>query len=233
MRLERRVDSFLQKHYNEFTCLPSREYVTKRGKQRFRLPKRFTKELARLLGLLHGDGNMSGNRILFTDKCKPFHAKIRALFRKEFGLTLNLFEDRLRNSCYSHTKNKVIYEFFVEVLEAPRGAVRANLRIPKFIWDWSDELKSAYVGGLFDAEGSVSKRQAEIGFYSTSEELFDFVKAFLQRSGISFSVYRRRRHKNEEFEIHVYGKDDLKRFAREVDFFHPEKKKRLALFLRH
>lgn len=229
MRLELRVSS-LSQNYGELKENP-KELVFQKRKKRIRLPKIWTCELAWLLGLMHGDGNTSGKRLLFTDKCKKFQEVIHRVFKKIFGVQLNLFHDKNRHSYYSHTKNRLLYAFFTETLEVPKGAVRKNLKIPKFVKRFNSKLKAAYICGLFDAEGSVRKRQAQVSFYTTTKELFEFVGNFLKNKKIEFSTYTRKRGKKKEFEIHVYGRDDLARFNKFVELKHPEKRKRLTLFL--
>ncbi len=173
---------------------------------------------------------MSGNRILFTDECREFHDVIRRLFFKVFSIQLNLFEDKARHTFYSHTKNKAVYAFFVRVLEVPEGPVR-TLSAPTYLERLDDKLLAEYVGGLFDAEGSVSNRQAEVCFYTTSKPLFNVVSRFLKKIRVNYSTYIRTRRARKEFDLHIYGRDDVKAFSKRVQFMHPEKRKRLALIL--
>lgn len=196
------------------------------------IPKDFSEDLCWLLGLLHGDGNMSSGRILFCDKDERFHKVVtQRVFRRVFGISLNLFHDVKRNSFYSHVKNKQIFAFLTRVLQVPSGAVRNQLRVPTFLNALSDSLKAAYVAGLFDAEGSVRFRQAELHIPITSKEIWSFVCRFLDAHAIACSPRIRRRRKRAEYEIYVYGKTRLKHFSDLVPIRHPRKSRRLALFV--
>src|SRR3989344_1794205 len=145
-----------------------------------KLPKRLTKKLCRVIGIIHGDGNMSSSRIHITDKCLDYHIQVlQPLFKDVFNLELNLFHDKNRNSYYSHVKDKKVYKYLTETLEIPKGAVRKNLKIPNYIKSLQDSLKASYISGLFDAECYISKRQAEISFSITCQEIFEFIKEFL------------------------------------------------------
>ena len=96
-----------------------------------KIPTTITKKLCRIIGIIHGDGNMSLSRIHITDKCLEYHKKIlHPLFKDVFGIKLNLFHDRNRNSYYSHIKDKKVYKYLTENLEIPKGSVRKNLFIP-------------------------------------------------------------------------------------------------------
>lgn len=219
MRLERRVRNLMKKG-------------RKKPLLKVRLPTKITPDLCRLLGLLHGDGNMSGGRVLLTDQNREFHKTIGGIFKSVFGLSPNIFHDINRNTHYSHTKSVLVYRFLNEVMEVPKGAVRQNLRVPAYMEKLGRHLQAEYVGGLFDAEGCVKRRQAELNISTTSKSVFEFLGEFLGGIGVDYSKYIRKRHINPEYELYIYGKDDLHKFARYVSFRHPSKKKRMANFLK-
>ena len=231
MRLECRVLEFLQQNSDiqkldtYFTC--------KKSPYRVLLPIKFTKELCRIIGIIHGDGNMSGGRIHITDKNFKYHKIINTLFQNTFGISLNLYHDKKRNSYYSHIKNSIIYRYLTEVLEIPKGAVRKNLKIPSFIKTLNLELQAEYIAGLFDAEGHIRIRQAEIDFSTSTEDIFQLISEFLTKIQIKFSTRIRHRRKNPEFEIFIYGKNNLQKFNNFIHLKHPAKLKRIKFFFPH
>jgi intein-encoded DNA endonuclease-like protein len=205
----------------------------KKSKTLVKLPVDFTPDLCRIIGIIHGDGNMSGKRIHITDQNLEYHEYLKELFRKTFGITLNIFHDKNRNSFYSYSKNSIVYKYLTEVLEIPNGPIRQNLKVPKFLKKLPLKLQSEYVAGLFDSESHIRKRQAEIDFSTTSKDVWSFIKDYLKKIGIKFSCRIRKRRKNPEFEIFIYGKNNLKIFNQFLNLKHPEKRKRLQLFLPH
>ena len=224
--LECRVKEFLEKHKDIKKI--DNNFTVKRSIYKVNLPNEITEDLFRFIGILHGDGNMSFKRIHISDKSENYHEfVIRPLFQRIFGIKLNIFNDKNRNTYYSYIKNTVIYRFLTEVLEVPNGAVRANLFVPIFIKETTTKLKAAHVAGLFDSEGHISKRQAEINFSTTSEELFNFVKDFLDKINVKFSIYLRDRRKNREYELYIYGKNNIRTFTDSVKINHPDKLSRL------
>ena len=222
MRLESRVKVFIKNNKNiEKT---NSGFKTKKSKTTVKLPIKISEELLRLIGIIHGDGNMSFNRVHITDKSREYHEKlIIPTFEKLFGIRMNLFHDKNRNSYYSYTKNKIIYKFLVEILKIPSGSVRKNLRFPTYLKDINNKFKSSYIGGIFDAEGHVRKRQAEIDFSITNKEIWEFVKKFLNDIDVKFSTKIRKRRKNPEYEIYIYGKPNLINFNEHIKFSHPDK----------
>jgi intein/homing endonuclease len=186
----------------------------------------------RLLGIVHGDGNTSYNRLLITDMSKEFHETvIIPTVMRVFGVKMNLFHDVNRNSYYSHTKKKAVYGFFTSELEVPKGAIRDKLYIPNFLKEANPTLQRAYVGGLYDAEGCVKSRQAEINFSTTSKEIYGFVGKVLKSAKIQFSTYERSRRAKREYEFYIYGTDDLKRFDELIKFTHPWKIRKLRKYI--
>ncbi len=182
----------------------------------------------RLLGIIHGDGNTTNGRLTITDMSEAYHKKVlRPMFVKAFGIEPNVFYEPQRNSYSSHTKRKNIYRFFTDNMQVPIGAIRSQLFVPEFVKNASIPLQREYVGGLYDAEGSVRSRQAEIYFSITNKEVYEFVKRVLKQAKISFSIYERHRHAKPEYEIYIYGRDDLKKFNRLIKFKHPDKIKGL------
>ena len=228
MVLELRVKKFLNKNsdifrkHGKYTCKGSPYYTA--------LPLKESKTLLRILGIIHGDGSMSGNRILISENDIKFVKKIYSLFRKIFGVKLNIFHDKGRNSYYCHIKNSVIYRYLTDVLEIPKGAVRPRLTLPSYIHKLKLQLQKEYVGGLYDSEGWLTTRQAHIGFSIVNKEIRDFISNILKKCAIKHSLYSRNRHKNIEYELHIYGKLNLKRFQKQISFKHPAKISKISKF---
>ena len=228
MVLECHVKNFLRKHPDIIKS--EKGYTCKRSPYEVKIPKKESKELFRILGILHGDGNMSGKRILITERDGSFCDIVKSLFEKIFTIVPNIFYDKNRNSHYCHLKNSIIYRYLIEILEMPSKSVRENLKLPSFMKKIPLKFKIEYIGGLFDAEGWLTKRQAHIGFSITNEQIRNFVSEILFKLGINHSTTFRNRRKNKEFEIHIYGKQNLKKFQKIIGFKHPAKAKLISTF---
>ena len=229
--LELRLEEFLESHPE--IQKTGKKFKHKNSSHLVKLPKKFSPELCRLLGIIQGDGNMSFDRIVITDKCLEYHVVIQNLFEKVFSVKPNLFHDKKRHTYYSHIKRMAIYKFLTEVLEVPKGSVRRGLLITSYMNLWDKKLRSSYLGGLFDSEGHVGKKQAKISFTITSKEIFDFVKNFLLENEIKVSEYKRKRHEKPEYEIYIYGKQNIQKMLKFVKLYHPDKVSRLKLFSFH
>jgi hypothetical protein len=113
-----------------------------------------------------------------------------------------------------------------EVLEIPKGSVRKGLRVPAYMHRLELKLRAKYVGGLYDAESHVKRRQAEIDFSSTCGDVQQVIATTLGELGIGRTLSSRQR-RSKEFEVYIYGKDDMWKFATSVGFAHPVKKQAL------
>ncbi len=223
--LQDRVAEFLNAHPD--ISSKGDTYFRSRSLLPVRLPMEFNDELCRLIGWIHGDGNMSYRRILVSDESFEFHRDVLGpTFQKLFDVQTNIFHDKNRNTYYSHLKNSVLYDFLTEVLEIPKGSVRNGLRVPAYMRGLELRLRAKYVGGLYDAESHVKKRQAEIDFSSTCGAIQRMVGRTLGELGIGRTLSERQR-RSKEFEVYIYGKDDLRKFDTYVGFAHPVKKQAL------
>ena len=226
--LELRVSKFLRK--NKDILRKNRKYTCARSPYYTDLPLKESKSLLRILGIIHGDGNMSGNRILISENDINFVKKISLLFKRNFGLKPNIFHDKKRNSYYCHIKNSILYRYLTNVLEVPKGAIRPNLKLPIFVKKLGFKFQKSYIGGLYDAEGWISTRQAHIGFSIINKEIRDFISNILKKCKIKHSISLRNRRKNIEYELHIYGKYNLKEFQRQISFQHPLKINKISTF---
>ena len=199
------------------------KWTCKKSPREVLIPAKESKVLLRFLGILHGDGNMSMNRILITEKNSTFANIILKLFDKVFGVKPNIFHDKNRNTYYCHIKNSILYRYLTTVLEVPKGALRKKLFLPSCLRELDKSFRAAYVGGLFDAEGWVTSRQAHIGLSITNEEIRNFISEILHQCNINHTTSERKRRRNNEFEIHIYGKENLRKFQEQISFTHPKK----------
>ena len=219
MGLELPVRQFIKR--NKFISKKNYIVPEKFGKKVV-LPRKLTKDLCRIIGILQGDGNISNGRILVVDKSIGFHKVLKSLFKETFNINPNLFHDKKRHTYYSHFKSKIVYKFLKEMFELEEGR-KKNLKVPTRIQKAPWKYKLHYIGGLFDAEAHVRKRQAEIDFSISSKNIFDFIQLGLRHIKIKYSTYVRKRRHLPEYEIRIYGKKNLLTFQERIKFYHPEK----------
>jgi hypothetical protein len=195
------------------------------------LPERFSYDLCRFIGVMHGDGNLSSDRILITDEDLEYHTTIlHPLFKSIFNLKLNLYHDEDRGSYYSHIKSSIGYRYLLEVLGFSAGSVRDSLleNIPPYLYHFDQCQKSHYVAGLYDAEGHIKSRQIEIDFSITSFQIREYIANFLYSCGINYTpLDREREGRSTSYEIYIYGRNNVSLFRNLIPMLHPAKIRRL------
>jgi len=227
------LDKFLKEN-KDIREIDSTYYCQGSG-HRVKLPREFTENLCRFIGVMQGDGNLSSNRILITDKNLEYHKTIlKLLFKDLFNLEFNIFYDRNRSSYYSHIKSSIVFRYLNQMLEFKPGAVRNSIfnEIPTYLSNLSPELKAHYIAGLYDAEGHVKKRQIEIDFSISSYPIWNFIQDYLSENKIKYTPLTRIREKRQStYEIYIYGRDQVTKFCKLIPMKHPEKLNRIKRWL--
>lgn len=229
--------------YKELNGMPLSQ---KRG-HFIRIPARPDETFMHAVGLIAGDGAISSTKwgektIRFSSSCEP----LMEHFRK--------FVDSLdTNAIYSDGSKergpelRFNSKLFAEILHRfgiPEAPKSSDLTLTPELLDLEDSLLSAYLRGLFDADGSVNRHKSggsSVELYTTSEELVQRVHHALLRFGI-LSQRRSRdkegtetetqngrkiKSKNDVHILTITGSENLRRFERAIGFTHPKKAKTL------
>lgn len=174
------------------------------------LPINFTS--AYLAGAIVGDGHITKgfktknscyNRATIQIVDKSYAEMLLKMF-KELVPTKTTVKVRYRTGhkpLYSVTiNNKSLFHFLVFDLKIPMGAKSRIVCIPERIKCASDEVKVAFLAGIFDTDGG--KRGKTIGLTSASLQLICDVQDFLLHFDIlsSFEVWR-----NKKYDCFYYG----------------------------
>jgi phosphate starvation-inducible protein PhoH len=147
-------------------------------------------EFAYLMGVLTGDGCLSRrNRIVLTSADEPIVAAFRALAAR-FGL--QVFHHGQGRPHYHIIVSAQLYQL-LEHLGMSSGKAHTK-RIPHSILAAPEHIVAAFLRGLFDADGTVSKRDGTVSLLSTSEALIREAQLVLLNFGIVASKFTKRTH---------------------------------------
>jgi ribonucleoside-diphosphate reductase alpha chain len=169
-------------------------YVSKGdSKRQLNLPEKWTEEFAYYLGWLIGDGSVSGNVVSTIygskedqDEVLPRHMKLIT----EINGGISPRPSTQENGTVQLRMSRRPFRLFLEALGVK--AVRAREKqVPWSIFEAPDDIVSAFLRGLFDADGcSVDLEKAKYaGLGSRSKQLLRGVQLLLSKLGISGSVY--------------------------------------------
>ncbi|NPA31473.1 MAG: hypothetical protein GXO37_05685, partial [Chloroflexi bacterium] len=211
------------------------------------LPRRWSRELGLVLGVLIGDGWLSPSShamVGFTFSSPALQEEVHAALREWFG------EGHLadRGSHIQLTYGRMPYEFFTALGVQP---VRSpEKRVPEALWRAPRAAVVGFLQGLFSADGSVqvnpAKRDATVRLASSSPALLEDVQLLLLNFGIVSRLAKRRAAGSTllpdgrggmkayataaQYEL-IIGRENRDRFARLIGFADPEKQARLEAFI--
>lgn len=181
-------------------------------------------EAAYLLGILVGDGCLTiKDRIIFSSQDAEVIERMQAIARKHLGTE------------FTKTSSRP-YDWELRSIEA-KATIRSwgieetyarHKRIPEWIRIAPEAQVTAFLSGLFDADGSVEK-YGSVSLSSASKTLIEEVHATLLNLGIVARKYERRKKYNGELQyyIAIYA-DFVESFDREIGFSVKRKHQALA-----
>ena len=191
------------------------------------LPRSLTNSLAELIGIIAGDGHISGvNYEISVSGHKEldynFLTKhVGNLIYNLFKLPIKIKESKTSNGMRVTINSKLIVEYFSKKFDLPIGKKKGNLHIPKQIKE-ENKFIIPYIRGLFDTDGSIYlRRKKNLVVCITSRDyayLSEVKKAFLD-AGFNPSVSGK--------DLYLYGNSQVNKFFNKVK---PKNKKHLSRY---
>ena len=147
-----------------------------------RFPKRTSPELMRLLGYYFGDGSVDARSVKFKDKDVAVLEEYREIIRRLFSLEGKIVKEG--GNRYVLRVNSVylvrwLRENFPELVEK---------RLPPSLGSLPDEEVYAFIGGLFDAEGTIGRRSKSVIIAISDPDAVRQLQMLLLRAGVVSSL---------------------------------------------
>lgn len=182
---------------------------------------------AYLSGAIIGDGHLSKGtksrnstssdyRVFIQVACKDYANVLLAMIKEVIATkaTVKVSEIPNRKSLFVvSVRNKSLHFFFTSALGIPAGAKSRVVVVPTRISNASDELKKAFLAGLFDTDGGL--RSNRIGFVSASETLRNQVAVLFGEFGFS-CFFDSWTIKNQRYYGLRFRTADIDRFLKEI-----------------
>lgn len=148
-------------------------------------PKRITKDLAYLMGVILGDGHIYKTKFVeITNMDKDIDN-----FLLSHPLGLKFIRTKKEGKCNAYRCTNQSFAEFLRYMGFEYGLVAKNKQIPNRILGMSRKNVIAFLQGLFDTDGTSSKKNGRVGFSSTSKQITDIVRNLLLNLGIVTSVH--------------------------------------------
>ena len=162
--------------------------------------------LFQLLGYIIGDATFEKNRFRVYEKSKNTILFYQKLVKKLFDTTTHL---RFRKGCYELT---VYGKRILDFLKLEFGSFKRSRyrKIPKAVMMADKQNLSAFIRGLFDAEGYISQRM--IGITMSSEQIIKTLQILLLRFSIVSSVRESETDKKKFYTLRITDRDSISKF---------------------
>jgi len=170
----------------------------------FVLPEKWTPELGHYLGWLVGDGRISGDVISTVygsaeeqEHLLPAH---RALAAEMNDGAVSTPSVQANGTVQLRQSRRVIARFFEALGVSPKNA--AEKVVPAAVYEAPPEIVSAFLRGLFDADGCVydGEKSRYVGLGSASREMLQGVQRLLTTFGVFSRIYPTRQSGRSGFE---------------------------------
>jgi len=148
-------------------------------------PKKITKDIAYLLGLILGDGyiDFKNGRVTITTIDEDVS---NFLLKNDLGL--KFYKGVGANDYHYTCKNKSFVEFLGEFIKFKNVKSREK-SVPEIVLGWSEKNVASFLSGLFDADGCCRGDRGTISLVSTSKDIINVVRVLLLNFGILTKTY--------------------------------------------
>jgi intein-encoded DNA endonuclease-like protein len=181
--------------------------------------KRLSLDLAYVLGVAKGDGctSTAQRRIILSATDKDFVATFKTALENWSKFNARFYSRDIKKPDYIKTR-KTQWVSYIDSKEAADFLASFNIN---GILSASNDVKCAFLKGLFDSEGSVSKDS--VIFYNSNKSLTQLVYNLLQQLNIEPQInnYKAKSLSGKEIlysRVCIYKKDSLRKFANLIGF---------------
>jgi len=195
-----------------------------------------SKEFARCLAKISGDGNLRPRHVRYNNTCAVLLQEFKEDMVKEFG-ELHFTEGKVNTGTPFVVASRVwIVKRFLEQLPDFRSSA---IYIPDSVKEADEDVQAAYLRSFYDDEGCAALRLYEKGnewkrnitLTSNSFRILEDVKCLLL---ISFGIKTNsiiRNGKGDAYVLSITGKGNIAKFKERIGFLHPLKVRRLDLMV--
>jgi replicative superfamily II helicase/transcriptional regulator with XRE-family HTH domain len=163
---------------------------------RIELPEKLTEDFLWLAGIIVTDGNLNRTEDKRTEsnytKIRVFNTeeeiidKVKTIFK---DLGLECYEEEREPGKYRvEVGNTLLAEIMNKVFKIPYGNKSQETQIPELIFSLPNNLKSSFVEGIFDGDGSYYENKEEykrrIHFSTSSAEFAEDLRELLAALGV-------------------------------------------------
>lgn len=212
------------------SCITTIRMLNKKSKD-IALPETLTERFAEFLGIMNGDGfcDMKVGRIgvscnrTHTDYIAYLHVLMKELFSVKICEEISYKDYSVR----FHSKKVLLFLKKNNLLKNYAD----NVQVPEIILSSDDKIKCAFLKGLFETDGSISKSMNQVSLSSSSIDLIRTVQTILLSLGLRSRLYviSRKNGFSDKlcYSLSLKSKKDVVLFREKIGFISKHKNDRL------
>ena len=189
------------------------------------IPNFIDEETAWLAGLIAGDGNLTSEKadkwgvgIYLAGNDINIINKFTSLMTKKFGLKVRVYYDETKHYYNAQTSSSLLAGI-IQKFGVLRGNKSRTFDLSNFLFSLENRILSAYLKGIFDAEGSVSVDKRSISFGISNKKALEKIFYALLRLGIHAGINKA----SDENRILITDKENIRIFMEKIGFTSHEK----------
>lgn len=193
-------------------------------------------ELAELIGIILGDGGMSGNHqltISFNSKTdKEYSVFLGKILRDLFSIDYHIHTRKDCNGADIVVSSSNLIEFLLKQGLAAGNKVENQVDIPSWIYE-KIEYQKACLRGLVDTDGSFYRHRynsngknykyLKLCFTNCSKPLLNFVMRILKK--LNFKAYLQGDH------VSIYSRTGIQKYFKDIGSHNPKHINKISKFL--
>ena len=182
-----------------------RKYVT--------FPEETSPQLLRFLGYFLGDGSVDKKGLKFKDLRREILEEYALLSEQLFSIKPKIHPEN--NHFVMRLNSVYLLSWFKENF----SEIVFDKKVPDWFGRLTDEEVFAFIGGLYDAEGSVGKKSGALTIGMSDENIIRTVSLFLLRAGIVSSISFGKideTHKKVPVKLSIYNRNFIERFIENI-----------------
>lgn len=200
-----------------------------------------SKQFARCLAKISGDGNLCKYYLRYSNTCDFLREEFKEDMKSEFGYTHFCEGAGNSGTKFVQVHGKGIVEKFLKEMDDFRSCF---VSVPqRIVHSKNLSVISAYLRALYDDEGCVALRlyrktnewKRNITLTSNSVKLLMQVKDILF---LKFDINSNKiipnatnRDRDKSFVLAISGRENISKFKRGIGFKHPQKKEKISLMI--
>lgn len=202
------------------------------SKKTLRFPEYWNEDLARLFGIICGDGTLDGNRIIIYEGSKELVKNYCLLTKRTIGInpTIRIVDKTRQKGSFAkkeYFEVRIHSKEFVDAINCIAPEIITKDRdVPRDILKCGDKIVAAFLSGLYDAEGYIHGKRVDIAMIN--RRLMKKIQLLLLRFGILSSFAEKKVMGRKQWFVSISDRNAVSLFHDNIGFRRRDKKEKLG-----